>query len=123
MTTQPALDIVLAYQDAWVGRDFQTAAGYVADDVVFVSPGQHITSSTEFMAMLSAFAQRIETRWEKIAAFGDETTALLMYNLFTLDGTAIPCADCFIVRDGQIHNEQLIFDSRPFAPPPGATPG
>ncbi len=56
MTNQSALEIVSAYQDAWTHKDFDTAARYLAEDIVFHSSGQHLARIGEFLTMLTAFA-------------------------------------------------------------------
>ncbi len=118
MTQAGAVDIVVAYQDAWTARDFDRARHLVADDVVFVSSGgQRITGIDDFMTMLSAFAQRIEPRWEKVAAVQDERGVLILYRLFTAGGDPAFCADYFTVGDGKITSDTLAFDPEPFFRP------
>jgi len=113
-----AQEIVIAYQDAWTGRDFDKAAGLVADDVVFMSSGgQHITGHADFMAMLSAFAMRIQPRWEQAAVLEDADGVLVLYRLFTAAGEPAFCADYFVVRDGKIARDTLVFDREPFFRP------
>jgi SnoaL-like domain len=116
MTPRSALEIVSAYQDAWTSKDFDTAAGFLADDVEFHSPQQDITSVANFISMLTAFAERIAPRWELVAATrgGDDNSVLILYSLFTLDGTAAICADHFTLASGKIQSETLVFDPKPF---------
>ncbi len=118
MSEGSRLDVVAAYQDAWVKRDFARARQFLAGDVTFRSPGQHLSGVDEFMAMISAFAQRIEPRWELIAATEEEDGVLLLYNLFTSTGISATCADWFTVREGRIQSETLTFDPKPFAAAP-----
>lgn len=118
MTHESAAEIAIAYQDAWTRRDFEKAAWYVADDVVFRSSGkQHITGVNDFMAMLSAFAMRIEPRWEQVAVLPDDNGVLILYRLFTAHGEPAFCADYFVVRDGKIKSDTLVFDPEPFLRP------
>ena len=113
-----AIDVVIAYQDAWVGRDFDRARTFIADDVVFVSSaGQHITGHADFMAMLSAFAMRIQPRWEQAAVLEDAGGVLILYRLFTQSGEPAFCADYFVVRSGKIQSDTLVFDREPFTRP------
>ena len=46
-----------------------------------------------------------------IAAFGDETQALLMYDLSTGPFGVLTCAKHLIVKDGKITRDQITFDS------------
>lgn len=113
MAESTAAEIVTAYQDAWTKRDFEMAGRYVAEDIVFHSPQQHITGTRDFLSMLSAFAERIDHRWERLEATTDGDGVLILYNLF-LDGVPAVCADYFTVRDGKIRSETLVFDPKPF---------
>jgi ketosteroid isomerase-like protein len=115
MSESSALEIVSAYQDAWTSRDFETAAQYVAEDIVFrSSAGQHFTTLSDFLAMLTAFAERIQPRWELIAATEEGDNVLVLYKLFTSQSAPASCADCFTVTEGRIRTEMLVFDPEPF---------
>jgi len=109
-----ALEIVTAYQDAWTRRDFESAARYVADDVVFRSPLQHLMGAEQFLSVIAAFAQRVEPRWELISATSNDDSVLLLYRLFTTTGKTAVCADCFTLKQGRITTEILGFDPEPF---------
>ena len=49
-----------------------------------------------------------------IAAFGDDTTALIMYDTGTVPVTSAPGAECVTVSDGKITYSRFIFDRAPF---------
>jgi hypothetical protein len=49
-----------------------------------------------------------------IAAFGDEETAMLMYDTETIPAKSAPAAECVTVRDGKIVYNRFIFDRLPF---------
>jgi ketosteroid isomerase-like protein len=115
MTEDSLPAIASAYQEAWTSKDFETARRYLADDLVFHSPQQDLSGLGDFLLMLRGFAERIEPRWEKIAATAQGDGVLILYNLFTLDGAAGTCADYFTIRNGKIESETLTFDPRPFA--------
>jgi hypothetical protein len=110
-----ALDIVRAYQDAWTARDFEAAAEYLADDFTHTAPNASYASAKEFLTALAVFGDRIGPGWRPVAMFGDETEALLMYELFAVSGAALPLTvDHFVVRDGRIVSETLVFDTPSF---------
>jgi ketosteroid isomerase-like protein len=109
-----ALDIVTSYQDAWTTRDFDAAAGFLAEDFHFRSPQQHLTSAKDAITMLTSFVERIAATWEQIAVTTEGDNVLILYNLFMPDGTPATCADYFTVRDEQIQSETLVFDPVPF---------
>ncbi|HWE15283.1 MAG TPA: hypothetical protein VG365_17295, partial [Solirubrobacteraceae bacterium] len=49
-----------------------------------------------------------------IAAFGDQTTALVMYDTKTVPVPDAPGAECVTVRDGKITHSRFLFDRAPF---------
>jgi hypothetical protein len=51
---------------------------------------------------------------EMIAAFGDEETALVMYDIETLPVKSAPGAECVTVKDGRIVYSRFVFDRAPF---------
>jgi hypothetical protein len=57
---------------------------------------------------------KIVTRDELLAAFGDDTTALLMYDVDTLPVRHAPGAERHTVEDGKIIHVTIIFDRQPF---------
>ena len=115
MPQQSALDLVRAYQDAWTGKEFEAAAGFLAEDFVHEAPGARYTSAREWLPALARFGDRIGPGWRPVAAFGNDTEALLMYELFAISGEPLPLTvDYFTVRDGKIASETLVFDTRSF---------
>lgn len=114
MVNRSPLEVVSDYQDAWTRRDFDAAAMFIADDIVFDTPQQHLSTVARFLPMIMAFAQRVEPRWELISATPGTDSVLLLYRLFTTNGDPAICADFFTVRNGKITAEQLTFDPAPF---------
>lgn len=49
-----------------------------------------------------------------IAAFGDDRTALLMYDTETIPAKSAPAAECLTVRGGKIVYNRFVFDRTPF---------
>lgn len=115
MAPKRAMEVVTEYQDAWIRRDFETAAKYIADTIRFQSPLQHLTTGQQFLSMIAAFAERIEPRWELLSATPSGDSVLLLYRLFTTTGKVAVCADFFMVEEGRIATEILAFDPAPFA--------
>ena len=111
--TQQVLDIVTAYQDAWTSGDLDAAATYLAPDFRFESPGASFSSADEFLPFLTRFAGRIGRGWRQVAAFGDGDELLVMYELRGPAGEPLPLTvDHFVVRDGLLAAETLVFDTR-----------
>jgi hypothetical protein len=109
----PALQIALAYHEAWKNHDHATAMKVVADSVVSETPFGLIEGSaalhkseTEFAGMLKGATM--------VAAFGDERTALLMYYTHTHPVPSVLSAKHFTVEDGKITGVKALFDKSVF---------
>jgi hypothetical protein len=112
--TTTALDTVLAYHHAWTSHDFDQAMRYLADDIVCQSPAGRIDGAAAFRAYMEPFSQTV-TATTLLSSFGDETTALLMYDTITTPVPHAPAAELHTVENGRITHLHLIFDRLPFA--------
>src|SRR5262245_32095280 len=106
-----ALDVATAFLDAFTAGDFDRVGTFLADDFTFDGPIAHYRSAADFLTGSKAFADRIQPTWAKVAAFGDENEALLLYDLTMLTGARMRIADHFIVRDGRIQAEEILWDT------------
>ena len=113
MTTAAALDTALAYYRSWTAGNFDTAMRYVADDIICHAPAGQLEGADAFRAFMGPFAG-ILTRAELIASFGDQNTAMLMYDTDTAVVKNAPGAECHTVRGGKITEMWIIFDRLPF---------
>lgn len=111
--TSPALDVALSYHRAWTGRDFEKAMTYISDDIVCDAPSGRLEGAEAFRGFMGPFTQ-ILTGSNLLSAFGDETTALLMYDTATLPVPSAPGAELLTVRDGKITHLRIVFDRAPF---------
>lgn len=118
----PALETALAYHRAWTGHDFDRAMSYIADGIVCEAPAGRIQGAEAFRGFMEPFSQ-ILTGSRLIASFGDDTTALLMYDTKTLPVESAPGAECLTVRDGTITHMQIIFNQAPFIAAESASNG
>jgi len=109
----PALDTAVAYHRAWTGHDFDRAMTFIAEDIVCDAPAGRIEGPEAFRAFMEPFS-RILTGSSLIAAFGDERTALLMYDAVTVPVSDAPGAECHTVQDGRIVHIRIVFDRTPF---------
>jgi ketosteroid isomerase-like protein len=112
--TSPALQIALAHHRAWTRKDLDAAMGYIADDVVCDAPAGRITGIHAYRDFLAPFAERFLIRAEMIAAFGDDSTAVLVYDAETIPAKSAPAAECVTVHDGKIVYNRFVFDRTPF---------
>ncbi|RZS37671.1 SnoaL-like protein [Herbihabitans rhizosphaerae] len=113
MSNSPALDTVLAYHRAWSAHDFEHAMTYVADDIVCDAPAGRVEGADAFREFFGPFVQ-IMREARMLAAFGDDETALIMYDTVTIPVASAPGAERITVRDGKITHIQIIFDRAPF---------
>jgi hypothetical protein len=115
MTEQPspALQVALAYHQAWTSHDLDRAMRYIAEDIVCDAPAGRIQGAEAYRAFMAPFVQ-ILTGSRMIAAFGDEETALVMYDTRTVPVERAPGAECVTVKDGKIIHSWFVFDRAPF---------
>ncbi|MGN6173323.1 MAG: nuclear transport factor 2 family protein [Streptosporangiaceae bacterium] len=112
-TTSPALRTALAYFEAWTGHDLDKAMSYIADDIVCDAPAGRLEGAEAYRGFMGPFVQ-ILTDATMIAAFGDDRTALVMYDTQTVPVKSAPGAECVTVKDGKITYSRFVFDRAPF---------
>lgn len=111
--TSPALKTALAYHDAWTSKDFERAMTYIADDIVCDAPAGRIEGAAAYRAFMGPFVQILVSA-KMIAAFGDDATALVMYDTETVPVKNAAGAECVTVKDGKITYSRFLFDRAPF---------
>jgi len=111
--TSPALRIALAYYQAWTSHDLDKAMSYIADDIVCDAPAGRLRGTGEYRGFMAPFVQ-ILTGSKMIAAYGDDETALIMYDTETVPVKSAPGAECVTVKNGKITYSRFIFDRAPF---------
>ena len=109
----PALQVALAYYDAWRNHDHATAMKVVADNVVSETPFGLIEGGEVLHKSESEFAGMLKGA-TLIAAFGDENTALLMYYTHTHPVPSVLSSKHFAVEDGRITGLKAVFDKSVF---------
>lgn len=112
-TTSPALRTALAYYHAWTSHDLDAAMQYIADDIVCDAPAGRLDGRQAYLGFMRPFVQ-ILTGSALIAAFGDDTTAVVVYDTETVPVATAPAAECITVTDGKITYNRFIFDRAPF---------
>jgi ketosteroid isomerase-like protein len=111
--SNPALDLALAYYQAWTSKDLDQAMTYVADDIVCDAPAGRIEGAAAYRAFLAPFVQLLIST-ELLAAFGDDTKAVLMYDTQTIPVPSGPGAECLTITNGKITYSRFVFDRTPF---------
>ena len=112
-TTSPALRTALAYYHAWTSHDLGQAMSYIADGIVCDAPAGRMEGADAYRGFMGPFVQML-TGAKLIAAFGDDTTAVIIYDTETVPVKSAPAAECVTVIDGKITHNRFIFDRAPF---------
>jgi hypothetical protein len=86
---------------------------YIADDIVCDAPAGRIEGAAAYRAFMGPFVQMLISA-DMIAAFGDDETALVMYDTETVPVESAPGAECVTVKDGKITYSRFLFDRVPF---------
>jgi SnoaL-like protein len=118
----PALAVARAHVQAWSEKDWDAARSMLAPDVRIVAmttapypPLADLTGADEYMKGLVAFADPIVPgSVRELGSTGDERNALLALDLRVAggpfgDGAQAPCARLYLVEDGKIKAEQVVF--------------
>lgn len=108
-----ALQTALAYYEAWTNHDLDRAMRLIAHDIVCHAPAGRLDGAEAFGGFMKPFSQ-IVTRSKLIAAFGNDRTALLMYDIDTVPVPNAPGAECLTVVADTITEIRIIFDRAPF---------
>jgi hypothetical protein len=111
-----ALATALAYHRAWTSQNLDQAMTYIAEDITCDAPGAQISGAQAYRDFLGRFMTQL-TGVQTVAAFGDDTTAVLFYYPHTANVSDAPTAECFTVAGGKITRSVLVFDRPSFAPP------
>jgi hypothetical protein len=112
-TTSPALTVALAYYQAWTSHDMDKAMSYVADDIICDAPAGRLDGARAYQDFMSPFVRTLKAA-TLIAAFGDDTTAVVVYDTETVPVQSAPAAECVTVTGGKISYSRFIFDRLPF---------
>jgi len=112
-TASPALRTALAYYEAWTSHNLDKAMSYIADDIVCDAPAGRLNGANAYRGFLGPFVQ-IVTGATMIAAFGDDQTALVLYDTQTVPVKSAPGAEYVTVKDGKITYSRFVFDRAPF---------
>src|SRR5258708_18457466 len=106
-TTSPALRAALAYYQAWTSHELDKAMSYIADDIVCDAPVGRLEGADAYRGFMGPFVQ-ILTGSKLIAAFGDDTTALIMYDTETVPAKRCPGAESLTVTHGKITSRPIV---------------
>jgi hypothetical protein len=109
----PALEVALAYFDAWTHQDLDRAMTYIAENILCDTPSGRVRGAGAYRAVMAPFMQ-ILTNSTIIAAFGNDQTAMLMYDTKTVPVRPVPGAECVTVENGKITRSWFVVDRAQF---------
>lgn len=112
--TSTAVQVALAYYEAWTHHDVDRAMAFIAEDISCDAPSGRLHGAEAFRGFMEPFSQ-IVTRAQLLAAFGDDSTAMLMYDTDTVPVQHAPGAEYLKVQDGLIRHITIVFDRVPFS--------
>jgi ketosteroid isomerase-like protein len=113
-TPSQPLEIALAYHRAWTSGDMDMAMKHVAEDVACDTPPGRLAGAAALRTFMEPFAATL-TSSELLAAYGDESSAVVMYDTTSPAVASAPAAELYRVRDGHITALRIVFDRLPFA--------
>jgi hypothetical protein len=114
MTEQTTpLQIALAYHRAWSDHDLDRAMEYVAENIVCDAPAGRIDGAEAYRAFMGPFVKMLKGT-KLLAAFGDDATAMVMYDTRTALVESAPGAEWVTVKSGKITYSRFLFDRLPF---------
>lgn len=114
MTSPTPLDIALAYHRAWTSGDLDGALVVVADDVRLDTPFGPMSGAGALREFMGPFAASL-TSSRVLAAYGDDTGAVLVYDCANPLVASAPTAETYAVTAGRITDLRIVFDRLPFA--------
>lgn len=110
-TRPAAAELAVAYIEAFGRCDLDAVAALLADDVVFESPRTKASGAAAVTAAIGEFARGV-TGVDIVDAFGDDESAVIMYDMETGPSGTLRAVDRIVVRDGRIVSDTLVFDTR-----------
>lgn len=114
LSTTPR-EVATAFVKAFASRRMEDAAEWVADEVAFTSPRVQIRGRDAYLAAVGEFSG-VVTGLDLLETFGDESRAMLVYDMHTVPFGVIRAADLYVVRDGLIVRNDLLFDTAAMRP-------
>ncbi len=115
VTTNGApLAIARAYFEAMASKDVEKLMSLVTEDIVCNSPVGRLAGAPAFRGFQEGFARMIN-KLTLVAAFGDDSQGVIIYDSDTLPVKSAIVAEYLIVRNGKIVSTRVIYDGTPFA--------
>lgn len=112
--TGKAFEIARAYVESIAKKDVETILSISSADVVCTSPLGQITGIDRFRGFQEGFARMIKSL-TVLAVYGDETQAVVVYDVETQPVPHAVVAELIKVKGGKLASTNVIYDAIPFA--------
>jgi ketosteroid isomerase-like protein len=110
-TTKSAKDIVMEYFQAAFRTDFQSARGYLSDNISYVSPLNSFDRAEPYLKYLEHLNRtRLLVKFDIKKVFADSNDVCILHEW----NSQTVCVWCHVGNDGKISSIRVIFDPRPF---------
>lgn len=103
-----ALDVARSYFDAWSNKNLDEALAHFGDDFVSHTPAGPLDVAA-YRPFLGGFLEIVK-EVKLVAAFGDDSTALMYYDTVTVPVPYSPVGEWFRVENGKIVETKIVFD-------------
>ncbi|MDR6989908.1 ketosteroid isomerase-like protein [Paenarthrobacter nitroguajacolicus] len=106
--------IAVAYHRAWTAGDLDSAAKHLTENVTCHAPSGTFSGRAAVRAFMEPFAASL-THSTLLAAYGNDSEAILMYDTATSAVPSAPGAELYRIQNDRIAEIHIIFDRLPFA--------
>ena len=89
------------------------AMTYIAENIICDAPAGRIEGAEAYRAFMGPFVKMLKST-KLLAAFGDDATAMIMYDTQTALVESGPGAEWLTIKNGKIVYSRFIFDRLPF---------
>jgi hypothetical protein len=112
-SVKSAKNIVMEYLQAAERRDFQTARGYLSDNISYVGPLNSFDRVEPYLKYLEHL-NLPKFEYKKVFEDGNDVSLLYELKVGTPQVTSLVCLWAHVGDDGKIRSFRLIFDPRPY---------
>lgn len=107
---EKALSVAMEYFNAWSNQEFEKAASFLSDEIMFEMPINAYTSKEEFLRAVK-FTAQATLKVNLLTRLGNEEEAILVYNLVLTGLAPLKICECFKVINNKIMFIRHIHDT------------
>ena len=112
-SVKSAKNVVMEYLQAAEGRDFQTARGYLSDNISYVGPLNSFDRVEPYLKYLEHL-KLPKFDYKKVFDDGNDVCLLYELKVGTPPVNSLVCLWAHVGDDGKISSFRLVFDPRPY---------